>query len=431
MTETPRDILRSLFDAMVEAAHPGTCLVPHLPDPPKGRIIVLAGGKAAGSMAAAAEAHYLDTLGVSPGQLEGIAVTRYGYGRPTRRIRVIEAGHPVPDAAGIAATEETLSLAGSAGPDDLVLVLLSGGGSALWIAPVDGVTLKAKQQLTRDLLACGARIGEINTVRRHLSRIKGGRLAAAAYPADVLTLAISDVPGDHPSVIASGPTVADPTGLADARAILRKYALEPSPEIAVALDAEGNETPKPGDERLRSARYVLVATPSSALASVKATARDHGFEVEYLGDDLEDDARDLAGDHAERARTAADEGRRVVILSGGEAVVQMRGRGRGGPNQEFALALALAVQGRPGIWGLAADTDGTDGGGGSADDPAGAFVAPDTLSRAAELGLDADAFLEDNDSTSFFERIGDLLVVGPTFTNVNDFRAVIVDTSVS
>jgi hydroxypyruvate reductase len=428
MTIDHRETLRALFDAAVAAAHPGTCLPPHLPEPPKGRIIVLAAGKAAGSMAEAAEHHYLDTLSLPPDRLTGLAVARYGYGRPTRVVRMVEAAHPVPDETGIAASEETLELAASASPDDLVLVLLSGGGSALWIAPAPSISLEAKQALTRDLLASGARIGEINTVRRHLSRIKGGRLAAAAWPARLLTLAISDVAGDDPAAIASGPTVADPTSLADARAILEKFDIAPAPEIAKALADSANETPKPGDERLSVAQYRLVATPAMALQAAEKKARDLGYETELLGTDLEDDARDLAGDHAEFARKCADHKRRVAILSGGEATVALRGRGRGGPNQEFALALAIALHGRPGIWGLAADTDGTDGGGGAADDPAGAVIGPDTLVRATALGLDADSFLEDNDSSDFFERVGGLLVTGPTFTNVNDFRAVIVDT---
>jgi glycerate 2-kinase len=429
MTDHPRAILQALFGAAVEAARPAACLPPHLPEPPKGKLIVLAAGKAAGSMAAAAEHHYLDTLSLPRGHVEGLAIARHGYGRPTRHIRMVEAGHPVPDASGVAATEAALAMAASAGPDDLVLVLLSGGGSALWIAPATGVTLDAKQALTRALLASGARIGEINTVRRHLSQIKGGRLAAAAHPARMLTLAISDVAGDDPAAIASGPTVADPTSLADARGVLDKYGIDPGPEIVAALTDPENETPKPGDIRLENAEYRLIATPAMALAAAETRARELGFDTEILGTDLEDDARDLAGDHAGRARAAADQGRRIVLLSGGEATVTLRGRGRGGPNQEFALALAIALHGRPGIWGLGADTDGTDGGGGAADDPAGAIVGPDTLKRAVELGLDADAFLEDNDSTGFFERLGDLLVPGPTYTNVNDFRAVVVDLS--
>ena len=422
-----RQILLSLYEAAVGAALPDTCLPPHLPEPPNGRLIVLAAGKAAGSMAQAAEAHYLDTLGLVPDRLAGLAVARYGYARPTRVLRMIEAGHPVPDAAGVAATQEALDLA-AAGPDDLVLVLLSGGGSALWTAPVAGLPLEGKQALTRSLLASGAPIGDINTVRRHLSRIKGGRLALAAAPAPVLTLAISDVAGDDPAAIASGPTVGDPTTLADSIEILSRYRVS-APDIAALLKDPANETPSPDDPRLSRAGYRLIATPALSLAAAEAKARSLGFETVLLGTDLEDEARDLAGDQAALARERADAGGKTILLSGGEATVTLRGRGRGGPNQEFALALAIALHGRAGIWAIAGDTDGTDGGRGSPDDPAGAFISPDTLARAARIGLDADAFLEDNDSTGFFERLGDLLKPGPTFTNVNDLRAIVVDTT--
>lgn len=424
-----RAILRSIYDAAVAAAHPDACLPPNLPPAPAGRILVLAAGKAAGSMAAAAERHYLDDIGLAPDCLGGIAVARYGYARPTRAIRMVEAGHPVPDAAGVAATAETLRLAASAGPDDLVLVLLSGGGSALWVAPAPGVGLDMKQALTRALLASGARIGEINTVRRHLSCIKGGRLAATAFPARLLTLAISDVAGDDPAAIASGPTVADATSLADARAVLERYAIVPDPAVAAALADPANETPKPGDPRLAAADYRLVATPALALGAAEAAARSYGFAPVLLSSDLEDEARDLGVDHARRAIALAAEGRRAALLSGGEATVTLRGTGHGGPNQEFALALAIALDGQPDIWAIAGDTDGTDGGGGDADDPAGALVAPDTLRRAGQLGLDARACLDNNDSTGFFKALGDLLSPGPTFTNVNDLRAVIVDRS--
>lgn len=419
--------LRALYDAAVTSAHPDTCLPPHLPPPPKGRIILLAAGKAAGSMAVAAERHYLDDIGLPPDRLTGIATARYGYACPTRVVRMLEAGHPVPDEAGVAATGEALALARSAGPDDLVLVLLSGGGSALWIAPADGVTLTAKQTLTRALLRCGARIGEINTVRRHLSRVKGGRLAAAAHPAPVLTLAISDVAHDDPAAIASGPTVADPTSLDDAMAVLGRYGINPDAAVAAALFDAANETPKPGDPRLSKADYRLVATPAMAVAAAEDAARALGFEPVVLGSDLEDEARELGADHAARALDLARQGRRAALISGGEATVTMRGTGRGGPNQEFALSLAIALGGAPGIWGIAGDTDGTDGGRGAASDPAGAIVTPDTLQRAAEHGLVPAAYLDNNDSTGFFEALGDLVAPGPTYTNVNDLRAVIVD----
>jgi glycerate 2-kinase len=427
MKKSQREILKAIFDAAVSAAHPDNCLPPHLPAPPSGRIIILAAGKAAGSMAAVAEHHYLDHLGLAPDRLTGIAVARQGYAQPTRIVRMIEAAHPVPDARGLAAASEALALARSAGPNDLVLTLVSGGGSAVWIAPSPGITLDMKQALTRQLLRCGATISEINTVRKHLSAIKGGRLAAAAHPASVLTLAISDVPDDDPATIASGPTVSDRTTLADARAVLAKYDIEPAPAVAAALDDPTSESPKPGDPRLAEAEFRLVATPASALEAAERTAAALGFRPHPLGADLEGEACDMAAAHAQLALVHADSGNRTAILSGGEATVTIRGSGRGGPNQEFALALALALDGRPGIWALAGDTDGTDGGIGSADDPAGAYVTPDTLLRANRLGLDPHACLDDNDSTGFFMALGDLLAPGPTLTNVNDLRAVIVD----
>ncbi len=423
----PRDTLKAIFDAAVAAAHPDVCLPPHLPAPPKGRLIVLAAGKAAGSMAVACENHYLDTLGLDPARLAGHAVARYGYARPTRRIEMTEAGHPVPDANGIAAADAALSLAASAGPDDLVLVLMSGGGSATWVAPAEGTTLDMQQALVRSLLRSGATIGEINTIRKHISRIKGGRLAAAAHPAPILTLAISDVPGDDPSTIASGPTVSDPTTVADTRAILARHGIEPDPAIMAALDRADAESPKPGDPRLAGAEYRLVATPALAIEAAAAKTRALGYDTQVLGTDLEGEARDIAAGHAQVARAAAEAGRPTAILSGGEATVTIRGEGRGGPNQEFALALALALDGYPGISALAGDTDGTDGGAGAADDPAGAYVMPDVLPRAAALGIDPRAALDDNDSTGFFAAVGDLLLTGPTFTNVNDLRCVLVD----
>lgn len=428
MRQTARDILREIFDAAVHAAHPDSCLPPHLPAPPEGRVIILAAGKAAGSMAQAAERFYLDKQGLPAERLTGLAVARQGYALPTRAIRMIEAAHPVPDARGMAAAGEALELARSAGPEDLVLALISGGGSAVWIAPAPGISLEDKQALTRDLLRCGATIGEINTVRKHLSAIKGGRLAAAAHPAPILTLAISDVPGDDPATIASGPTVADSTTLAEARAVLEKYAIAAEPAVKAVLEDPASESPKPEDPRLAGAKYRLVATPGSALGAAREKAKALGFEIHDLGHDLEGEARDMATAHAQLARAHAEARKRVAILSGGEATVTIAGKGRGGPNQEFALALALALDGCPGVWAVAGDTDGTDGGSGAADDPAGAFAAPDTLARAEALGLDARAALDDNDSTAFFERLGDLLAPGPTYTNVNDLRAVIVDT---
>jgi glycerate 2-kinase len=425
-----RELLESLFRSAVAAAHPSCCLPPHLPDPPpRGRLIVLAAGKAAGSLAEEAERHYAALI--AQGRLDGIAVTRHGYGRPTARIAMVEAGHPVPDEAGIAGTERALLLAESAGADDLVLVLLSGGASANWIAPAHGVTLSEKQATTRALLRSGANIAEINCVRKHLSRIKGGRLARHAHPARLITLAISDVPGDDPAVIGSGPTVPDPTTLADARAIVAKYRLDLPQAVTRALADRGNESPKPGDEIFAADSYRILARPADALAAAERRAREAGFEVVVLSDRLQGEARNAAAEHARLARDYAAAGRRIAILSGGELTVTLRGGGRGGPNQEYALALAIhlggAKGGAKGIAALAADTDGTDGGQGRPDDPAGAFIDETTLARAQALGLVPASFLADNDSTGFFNGIGDLFAPGPTFTNVTDFRAIVVD----
>ncbi len=422
-----RGFLEGLFRAAVAAAHPAAWLPAHLPAAgPSGRLIVLAAGKAAGSMAEVAERHYL-AAGLGSERLGGIAVTRHGYGRPTRHIPVVEAGHPVPDAAGLAAAEETLRLADRAGAEDIVLAMVSGGASANWIAPAEGLALAEKQAVTRALLRSGANIGEINTVRKHLSRLKGGRLAARAHPARLVTLAVSDVPGDDPAVIGSGPTVPDPSTLADARAIVARHGLDVPPAVRRALADPRNESPKPGDAVFAGTEFRIVARPADALRAAEQAARAAGFDCVLLGDGLEGEAREVASTHARLAREIGDAGRRAVILSGGELTVTIRGNGRGGPNQEYALALALALDGT-GIAALAADTDGTDGGAGSADDPAGAFVDGATAGRARALGLDPAAFLADNDSTGFFARLGDLLATGPTWTNVNDFRAIVVDT---
>jgi len=420
-----RALLESMFRAAVAAAHPSTCLPPHLPDPPRrGRVVVLAAGKAAGSMTQIADERYAE---LPPTRLAGLAVTRYGYGRPTKRIPVIEAGHPVPDKIGMSAAKRALALADAVDRDDLLLVLLSGGASANWIAPVAGLSLEEKQTVTRALLKSGADIGEINAVRKHLSRIKGGRLAKRAYPARVVTLAISDVPGDDPAVIGSGPTVPDPTTLADARSIVDRYGLE-LPEAATrALSDPANETPKPGDDSFRGSDYRIVARPADALRAAADHAAAAGYECIVLGDRVEGEARDVAAEHARLARELNGQGRRAVLLSGGELTVTLRGKGRGGPNQEYALALATHLNGTAGVAALAADTDGTDGGSGRADDPAGAFVDQTTLARARAAGLDPAAFLADNDSTGFFNAIGDLFRPGPTFTNVTDFRAIVVD----
>jgi glycerate 2-kinase len=422
-----RPFLRSIFDAAVAAAHPDVVLASRLRPAPKGRVICLAAGKGAGAMAAAAERHYLDTLGLEPSRLVGIATTRHGHGVPTRRIQVVEAGHPVPDEAGLRAADDTLRLAAEATPDDLLLVLLTGGGSANWIAPVEGVSFAQKQQVNRALLRSGAPIGEMNIVRKHLSRIKGGRLARAGqHAAEIVTLAISDVPHDDPSAIASGPTVPDPTTLVDARAVIARYGLNPSDAVRRALADPANETPKPQDPTFDRSAYRLIARPKEAFRAAEAAIRAQGYDCIFLGDRIEGEAREVAAVQARLAQDIQAQGRCGVIVSGGELTVTIRGKGRGGPNQEYALALAQELGATPGIAAVAGDTDGTDGGCGSPDDPAGAFVDETTLVRARCLGLDPAAFLAENDSTGFFERLGDLLQPGPTFTNVNDFRAIFV-----
>jgi len=428
LAPSPRAFLERLYQTAVAAAHPSQCLPAHLPAPPdSGRIITLAAGKAAGSMAEVAERHYLEKCGLPPSRITGIAVTRHGYARPTKHIRVVEAGHPVPDSKGVAATLETLALADAAGSDDLVLALISGGASANWIAPAAEITLAEKQALTKSLLACGASITEINTVRKHLSRIKGGRLAARAQPTRLVTIAISDVPGDNPAVIGSGPTVPDPSTLADSRAILTRHGLAVPSTITRALADPENESPKPGDPLFANTSFVLAARPADVFNSVDAAVRSAGYDCVLLGTALEGEARVVAAEHARIARDLKAQRRRAVILSGGELTVTVRGNGHGGPNQEYALALALELNGEPGIAGLAGDTDGTDGGVGSADDPAGAFVDNTTLQRARALGLDPATYLCDNNSTEFFASLGNLLKPGPTCTNVNDFRAILVD----
>ena len=424
-----RAFLESLFATAVAAAHPANCLPPLLPPTPaSGRLIVLAAGKAAGAMTEVAERHYLDALRFAEDRISGVAVTRYGYGRPTRRIPVVEAAHPVPDQAGLEAAEKVLALADSAGAGDLVLALVSGGASANWTAPAAGLTLVEKQAVTRALLRSGASIGEINTVRKHLSRIKGGRLAARVYPAHLVAVAISDVPGDDPAVIGSGPTVPDASTLADARAILARYRLDFPPAVTRTLSDPTAETPKPGDPIFAATQFRLAARPADAFRAAEAAVRAAGYAVVFLSDRLEGEAREVAVEHGRLARELQAAGRRAVILSGGELTVTIRGTGRGGPNQEYALALALALEGTS-IAALAGDTDGTDGGTGRPDDPGGALIDGTTVGRARALGLDPAAFLANNDSTGFFTRLGDLLRPGPTCTNVNDFRALVVDTA--
>jgi hydroxypyruvate reductase len=422
-----RAFLDRLFSIAVAAAHPAASLPPLLPQPPKGRLILLAAGKAAGSMAEVAESFYFDQLKLAPERLSGVAVARHGYGQPLRIVRMIEAGHPVPDAAGLEAAESALKLADAATADDLVLVLMSGGASANWIAPADSVSFADKQAVTRALLRSGAHIGEINTVRKHLSRIKGGRLARHAHPAKLVTIAISDVPGDDPAVIGSGPTVPDPGTLKDARAIVAKYKLALPDSVTAALNDPKNESPKPGDVEFSGSRFALAARPADSLHAAQAAVTAAGYECISLGADVEGEAREVAQTHAKLARELRAQNKRAVILSGGELTVTISGKGRGGPNQEYALALAIALDGLPAVAALAGDTDGTDGGTGSAADPAGAVLDGNTVTRANALGLDPASFLADNNSTGFFEALGDLLVPGPTFTNVNDFRAIVVD----
>jgi hydroxypyruvate reductase len=422
-----RPLLRAIFDAAVAAAHPDVILVSHLRPVPKGRVICLAAGKGAAAMAAATERHYLDALELEPSRLVGIATTRHGHGVPTRRIKVVEAGHPMPDEAGLRAAEETLHLAAQAQADDLLLVLLSGGGSANWIAPAEGVSFAQKLKVTRELLRSGAPIGEVNTVRKHLSRIKGGRLARAGQRAEIVTLAISDVPRDDPSAIASGPTVPDPTTLADARAILAKYRLEVDDAIRRALDDPRNESCKQGDSAFARAQFELIARPKASLDAAVKLASDAGYEIIDLGADLEGEAHEVAADHARLALTARAAGKRLAILSGGELTVTVRGNGRGGPNQEYALALASLLKDTSGISALAGDTDGADGGAGSASDPAGAMVDELTFAKMTSLGLDPTRYLDNNDATAFFAATGDLLLTGPTLTNVNDIRVILVD----
>jgi glycerate 2-kinase len=422
-----RPLLRAIFDAAVAAAHPDVVLAQHLRPVPRGRVICLAAGKGAAAMAAAAEKHYLDALELDPARLVGIATTRHGHGVSTRRIRVVEAGHPMPDEAGLKGAEDTLRLAQAAEADDLLLVLLSGGGSANWIAPAAGISFEQKQKLTRALLRSGAPIGEVNTVRKHLSRIKGGRLARAGQRAEIVTLAISDVPHDDPSAIASGPTVPDPTTLADARAIVAKYKLEVDDAIRGALENPANESCKEGDPAFARATFELIARPRQSLDAAIELARDAGYEITDLGADLEGEAREVAADHAQLALDARAKGRRVAILSGGELTVTVRGNGRGGPNQEYALALADLLKDTPDISALAGDTDGADGGAGSASDPAGALIDAATFAKMKAQKLDARATLDNNDATAFFTATGDLLQTGPTLTNVNDIRVILVD----
>ena len=414
-----RGLLRRLFDAAVAAADPAHCVPPHLPDPPAGRTVVVGAGKAAAAMARAVETHW-------QGPLSGLVVTRYGHGVACDRIEIVEAAHPVPDEAGEAAAARILQAVQGLGEDDLVLCLISGGGSALLAQPAPGLTLAQKQAINRALLKSGATIHEMNCVRKHLSAVKGGRLAAAAWPARIVTLLISDVPGDDPSVIASGPTVPDPTTRDDALGILKTYAIDTPEAVLAHLASVESETPKPGDRRLSRAETRMVATPQDSLEAAARIAREAGLSALILGDSIEGEAREVAVVHAGIARQVVRHGqpaeRPAVLLSGGETTVTVRGSGRGGRNAEFLLALAVALDGMPGVHAIACDTDGIDG----TEDNAGAYLGPDSLSRADDLRIDAKERLANNDGYGFFEALGDLIKTGPTLTNVNDFRAILI-----
>ena len=438
----PRQFLEHLYRTAVQRALPLHNTAAWLPPPPKGRTVVIGAGKAGGSMAQAVEA-----LWPADAPLQGLVVTRYHHIPPRpaglkQRIEIVEAAHPVPDAAGLAAAQRILQLVHGLTADDLVLCLISGGGSALLTLPAEGLSLEDKQGINRALLDSGANIGEMNCVRKHLSRIKGGRLAAACAPAQVVTLTISDVPGDDPSIIASGPTVPDATSCADAVAILQRYGIAVPGAIMSLLEQGALETPKPGDPLFAGHQVHLIATPQQSLEAAAAAAKAAGLEAHILSDEIEGESREVAKVHAALARAVARRGapfaRPCVILSGGETTVTVkkqaegaaRGRGehaevprgRGGRAGEFCLGLVLALQGQPDVWALAADTDGIDG----VEDNAGAYVAPDTLQRAAAQGMKAASFLDRNDAYGFFSALGDLVVTGPTHTNVNDFRAILV-----
>ncbi|CAN2535041.1 Putative+hydroxypyruvate+reductase [Methylocapsa aurea] len=420
MSDDYRGLLRAMFDAAVGAAHPSVCLPAFLETiaPPKGRTIVVGAGKAAASMAAAVEKHW-------PHPLEGLVVTRYEHGAPTSKIEVIEASHPVPDAAGRAAAGRILAKVQGLTEDDLVLALVSGGGSALMALPADGVSLEEKQAVNKALLRSGATISEMNSVRKHLSAIKGGRLARAAAPARVVALMISDVPNDDLSVIASGPTVPDPTTRADALAVIAKYKIDAPAAVLAYLSTDACETPKPGDKIFDRVENILIATPQGSLDAAAAVASKAGFTPLILGD-LEGESRDVALVHAGIARQIARHAQPiappVAIISGGETTVTVRGNGKGGRDAEFLLALTLALEGFGGISAIACDTDGIDG----SEDNAGAIMTADTFARAAAQGVDLKALFANNDAYTAFEKLGDLLVTGPTRTNVNDFRVILV-----
>jgi glycerate 2-kinase len=412
-------LLRRMFDAAIASAQPAICIPPHLPDAPRGRLIVIGAGKASAAMARAVEMNWR-------GPLSGLVVTRYGYAVPCTQIEIVEAAHPVPDAAGMRAAERILELVADLREDDLVLCLISGGGSALLPLPAPGLTLELKQDVSRALLASGASISEMNCVRRHLSAIKGGRLAAACHPAQVLTLLISDVPGDRPVDIASGPTVGDPTTSADALGIVRRYDIELPRSVLEVLLSGRAESVKPDDPRLRRASARAIATPQMALEAAAAVGREAQIAVHILSDAIEGEARDVGKVFAGIARQIAERAQPFdapcILLSGGETTVTVRGQGRGGRNVEYLLSLAIALEGHPGIHALAGDTDGVDG----QEEIAGGYLGPHSLSRAESLGLKPKDMLVDNDAHSFFSALNDSVITGPTLTNVNDFRAILI-----
>jgi hydroxypyruvate reductase len=413
----PETLLRNLFDVAVEVADPMQSLARFLPARPAGRVVVIGAGKASARMAEAVEAEW--------GPCEGLVITRYGYARPCQGIEIVEAAHPVPDQAGVAATQRMIALVDGLGEDDFVLALISGGASALLVAPLGEITLSEKQSVNQELLSSGAPIQKMNVVRKHLSRVKGGQLAAATYPAQMLTLMISDVPGDDMAMIGSGPTVGDASTVADVQAILDKWQISVPPSVNAAL-AQGSQVIAPGDQRLSRVINQIYAAPKQSLDAAEQHARSVGLDVIRLGNDLEGEARDVAQEHAKLALAtqaklnAGDPP--VVMLSGGELTVTRRGDGIGGPNAEYCLALALALDGAPNIWALACDTDGVDG----ADEVAGACIGPNTLNTAKTEAIDPAKALATNDAHGFFKRVDGQIITGPTLTNVNDFRAILV-----
>jgi len=419
VTVDPPSLLRRMFAAAIEAAQPARCIPGHLPPPPKGRLIVVGFGKASAAMARAVEDSWAGDLG-------GLVVTRYGHAVACKRIEIVEAAHPVPDAAGLRAAGRIRDIVAAAGDDDTVLCLISGGGSSLLAMPLPGIELADKQAINRALLASGATISEMNCVRRHLSAVKGGRLAAAAHPAKVVNLLISDVPGDAPPDIASGPTVGDPTSCADALAIIRRYGIDIGAAALAILESGEAESIKPDDPRLAHVETHIIATPQASLEAAAAVAREAGIPAHILGDAIEGEARDvgsvIGGIVTQVARRGQPFRPPCILLSGGETTVTLRGKGRGGRNVEFLLSLGIALDGLPHVWALAGDTDGVDG----AEEIAGAVLRPDTLARAWAAGIRPKDALANNDGHGFFAALGDQVVTGPTLTNVNDFRAVLI-----